>query len=216
MSRQARLRTPLTALVAAVMFVQADLSSQTATARIPGQTDEATERGELPEGSVTPKLVGSWRSAAERLKLATDFDKSIWGPNASSVRTADLTIRASGESTLTVTRRVVDARGRTAPGSTSLEEAQIRIGAPQQPRGTRVNHDVKVVRAERSYPDDPAVRWPIEGLRVQVVTVEDVGNTLELRFETPEGTGSFWETLRREVRRSSPRTSPASPVEAPR
>ncbi len=213
----ARMRTPLTALVAAFMFVQPDLSSQSTVARIPGHADEAEESGELPEGSVTPKLVGSWKSSPERLKLATDFDKSIWGPNASSERTVDLTITASGDSTLTVTRRVVDARGRTAPGSTSREVAQLRIGSPQQPRATRVDHDVKVVRAERSYPDDPAARWPIEGLRVQVVTLENAaGNTLELRFETPEGTGSFWETLRREVRRPPPRVSPPSPVEAPR
>jgi hypothetical protein len=211
------MRTPLTALVVAVMFAQPDLSSQTTTARIPGHADEAGERGEFPEGSVASKLVGSWKSAPERLKLATDFDKSIWGPNASSVRTVDLTIMASGESTLRVTKRVVDARGRTAPGSTSVEEARLRIGSPQQSRATRVEHAVKVVRAERSYPDDPAARWPIEGLRVQIVTAENGdGNTLELRFETPEGTGSFWETLRREIRRSSPRGVSPRPVDAPR
>jgi hypothetical protein len=212
-----RLRTPLTALVAVFAFVQPELSSQTTPANIPGQTDEAGKRGELHEASVLPKLVGSWKSAPERLKLSTDFDTSIWGSNASSVRTVDLTIRASGASTLRVTRRVVDARGRTAPGSTSVEEAQLRIGPPKQTRASRVDHAVTVVQAERTYPDDPAARWPIDGLRVQVLTVENSdGNTLELRFETPEGTGSFWETLRREVRRSAPRVSPASPVEAPR
>jgi hypothetical protein len=212
-----RLRTPLTALVAVFAFVQPELSSQTTPANIPGQTDEAGARGELHEASVLPKLVGSWKSAPERLKLSTDFDTSIWGSNASSVRTVDLTIRASGASTLRVTRRVVDARGRTAPGSTSVEEAQLRIGPPKQTRASRVHHAVTVVQAERTYPDDPAARWPIDGLRVQVLTVENSdGNTLELRFETPEGTGSFWETLRREVRRSAPRVSPASPVEAPR
>jgi hypothetical protein len=211
-----RMRT-LTALVAVFMLVQPDLSSQTTPAKIPGQTDEAGERGEFHESSVSPKLVGSWKSAAERLKLSTDFDKSVWGPNASSVRMVDLTIGASGASTLRVTRRVVDARGRTAPGSTSVEEAQLRIGPPKQTRASRVDHAVAVVQAERTYPDDPSARWPIDGLRVQVVTVENSdGNTLELRFETPEGTGSFWETLRREVRRPSPRVSPPNPVETNR
>jgi len=38
-------------------------------------------------------------------------------------------------------------------------------------------------------------------LKVELVTFTDGdGNTLEVRFDTPEGRGSFWETLRRSVR----------------
>ena len=40
---------------------------------------------------------------------------------------------------------------------------------------------VTVTRAERRYPDDPKGTWGIDGLRV----------------DTPEESGSFWETLRR-------------------
>jgi hypothetical protein len=59
---------------------------------------------------------------------------------------------------------------------------------------------VKVVSAFRTYPDDPKSKWDMSGLAVQVVTFEDGDrNTLEVRFDTPEGRGSFWETLRRPV-----------------
>ena len=54
---------------------------------------------------------------------------------------------------------------------------------------------VSVKQAERRYPDDPAFTWPIEGLRVGVSTFPDDPGKLEIRVDTPEGRGSFWETL---------------------
>ena len=48
------------------------------------------------------------------------------------------------------------------------------------------------------YPDDPESTWPLDGASVKVVTFSDGdGDSLEVRFDTPEGRGSFWETLRR-------------------
>jgi len=149
--------------------------------------------------TVNPSLVGTWKSAPEQVKLTTDFDKSVWGPDASSVRTVDLVVRQSGEATLTVTKKVVDARGRTVPASTWIEDVQFTLGAPQDGVANRVEHDTKVASAVRRFPDDPAYKWNLDGLRLKVVTFKDGdGNAIEIRYDTPEGRGSFWETLRRE------------------
>jgi hypothetical protein len=158
--------------------------------------DENASRGTQ---TFTPALVGSWKSAAEQLKLTSDFDKSVWGNDASSVRTVELAVRASGEATLKVTKKVVDARGRTVPASTWIEEVQLRIGAPHEGVATRIEHDAQVVDAVRLFPDDPTYKWSIDGLRVKVVSFTDGdGSTIEIRYDTPEGRGSFWETLRRD------------------
>ena len=149
--------------------------------------------------TVSPSLVGTWKSAPDQMKLTTDFDKSVWGADATSVRTVDLVVRQSGDATLTVTKKVVDARGRTVPASTWIEEAQLTIGASQDGAAVRIEHDTKVVSAVRRFPDDPGYKWNLDGLRVKVVTFKDGdGSSLEIRYDTPEGKGSFWETLRRE------------------
>ena len=163
-------------------------------------------------------LAGTWRSASEELPLTSAFDQSVWGANSKSVRTVELRIQPSRDATLTINRKVIDARGRTVPASASVEEAKLVIGDSHNGIATRIEHDVKVVGAVRTYPDDPGYKWDLTGLRVQVVTFTDGdGNTLEVRVDTPEGQGSFWETLRRDGRaerrpaqRSSARTAPAS------
>jgi hypothetical protein len=60
-----------------------------------------------------------------------------------------------------------------------------------------------VKAAERRYPDDPDSRWPLDGVRVIVATFADDPRALEIRFDTPEGRGSFWETVRRGTRKPS-------------
>ena len=72
-------------------------------------------------------LVGSWKSATDRLTLSTAFDESVWGKNAASERDVELTVPSTGPATLTVTRKVVDAKGKTVPGSTSIEQARLQI-----------------------------------------------------------------------------------------
>src|SRR5688572_18010357 len=94
--------------------------------------------------TVNPSLVGTWKSAPDQVKLTTDFDKSVWGSDASSVRTVDLVVRQSGDATLTVTKKVVDARGRAVPASTWVEETQLTIGAARDGAATRVQHDTQV------------------------------------------------------------------------
>ncbi len=153
--------------------------------------------------SSTADLAGTWRSAPEEISLTTAFDESVWGKNAKSVRTVEMSVRPTGEATLTVTRKVVDARGRTVKGSTSIEEAQLVLGAASPAVGERADLAVSVKAAVRRYPDDPDSRWPLDGLRVGVTTFADEPGTLEIRFDTPEGRGSFWETVRRGARQPS-------------
>lgn len=146
-------------------------------------------------GSVPKALVGSWKAEPERTALATDFDVSVWGQGASAVRDVELVVAPSGEATLTVTRKVVDPRGRVKLASTSIEEARLIVGAAQETTGPRIEHAVTVVKAERRFPDDPKDIWPIDGLRVRVVSFSDNAGTIEVRFDTPEGRGSFWQML---------------------
>jgi len=180
------MRTQLIAVTAAVLLCAPIVAST--------QVTEAN----IVSTTFTPALAGTWKSAPDEMRLTSAFDESVWGPNAKSVRTVDLEVKPSGEGTLTVTRKVVDAKGRTVPASTSIERAEIAIGGARKTISTRIEHDVKVLSALRTYPDDPGHKWDLNGLKVEVVTFEDGDrNTLEVRFDTPEGRGSFWETLRR-------------------
>jgi hypothetical protein len=145
----------------------------------------------------TPALRGTWRSAPEETPLTTAFDESVWGKNAKAIRTVQMLVRPKGDATLTVTRRVVDARGRTVAGSTSIEQADLILGDVQTSNDVRSELAVTVKSAERRYPDDPAGTWTIEGLRVTVSTFAGEPSRIEVRVDTPEGRGSFWETLRR-------------------
>ena len=194
------MRTQMIAVLAAALVCAPTLASaQVADANVVSTT-------------FTPGLAGIWKSAPEEMRLTSAFDESVWGPNAKSVRTVDLEIKPTGEGTLTVTRKVVDARGRTVTASTSVEEAQIVIGGSRKTISTRIEHDVKVASAVRTYPDDPGHKWNLDGLKVQVVTFEDGDrNTLEVRFDTPEGRGSFWETLRRNAPSSTRRANTRTP-----
>jgi hypothetical protein len=142
-------------------------------------------------------LAGTWASEPDEMKLTTPFDESVWGRNAKSVRTVQLVVRSSGEATLTVTRRVVDGKGRTVAASTSIEEAHLALGEPRRGIATRIEYDVTVLKAERRYPDDKGAATSLDGVGVKVVTFTDGDGNLEVRFDTPEGRGSFWEMLRR-------------------
>jgi hypothetical protein len=145
----------------------------------------------------TSVLSGVWRSAADEMALTSEFDESVWGKNAVAIRTVQMIVRPNGDATLTVNRRVVDGRRRTVPGSASLEEVQLLLGLVEKTTNVRCELAVVVKKAERRYPGDPGADWPLEGLRVGVVRFTDDPGTLEVRFDTPEGRGSFWETLRR-------------------
>ena len=153
-----------------------------------------------------PSLTGTWRSAPDEMKLTTDFDKSVWGTNATSVRTVELVIRSNTDATLRVVKKVVDAKGRTVPASTWIEESQLQVGEATPGVADRIEHQVTVKRAVRLFPDDPNYKWAMDGLRVKLVTfTARDGNSMEVRYDTPEGRGSFWETLTRARGTTAPR-----------
>jgi hypothetical protein len=155
-------------------------------------------------------LTGTWRSAPDEMKLTSDFDKSVWGANATSVRTVELVVKSSTDATLRVVKKVVDGKRRTVPASTWIEESQLRLGNATAGVADRVEHEVTVTSAVRLFPDDPNYRFTIDGLRVKLVTfTARDGNSLEVRYDTPEGRGSFWETLTR-ARTAPPRAARTS------
>jgi hypothetical protein len=152
-----------------------------------------------PSASATtgPTLTGKWRATPEEMPLTSAFDESVWGKNARSVRTVELAVQPTGDATLVVTRKVLDGRGREVKAATSIEQAELSIGVVQHTIDVRSELAVTVKRAERRYPDDPASTWALDGLRVTLATFADDPSRIEVRVDTPEGRGSFWETLRR-------------------
>ncbi len=78
------------------------------------------------EHSVLDKLSGTWNAEPLEIRLNSDFDVSVWGPNASSLRRVEMTLRSPGQGTIKVTRSVVDGRGKTKTASVSIEEAHLR------------------------------------------------------------------------------------------
>ena len=150
-----------------------------------------------PPTTAHPSITGTWRSAVEATPLSSSFDESVWGKNAKSTRVVEMSVKSTGDATLTVTRKVLDARGREIKAATSIEQAQLSIGAVQSTIEVRADLAVTVKHAERRYPSDPGGTWPLDGLRVTVSTFSDDPARIEVRVDTPEGRGSFWETLRR-------------------
>jgi hypothetical protein len=83
----------------------------------------------------------------------------------------------------------------------------LQIGDATPGVADRVEHQVTVKSAVRLFPDDPNYKWAMDGLRVKLVTfTERDGNSMEVRYDTPEGRGSFWETLTRARGTTAPRS----------
>ena len=148
-------------------------------------------------GANTSALTGTWISAPDEMPLSTAFEESVWGKNAKAVRTVQMSIQPAGDATLTITRKVLDARGRTVPASTSIEHASLVLGDVKGSSNVRSELETVVKHAERRYPDDPGGTWTIEGLQVGVATFNEKPGEIEVRVDFPDGRGSFWEILRR-------------------
>ena len=88
---------------------------------------QAAAEGKVVSTGFTPTLAGTWKSATDEMRLTTAFDESVWGKDAKSTRIVELSVKPSGEGVLKVSRNVVDAKGRTVKGSTSVEEADIAV-----------------------------------------------------------------------------------------
>jgi hypothetical protein len=185
----------LTSAAVVLLCAQVGWAQTSSKSSKAGQDDEGVAQAAPPAS-----LVGTWKAKTERLPLTGEFNERVWGKNAASVRDVTLTVKANGQATLAIARKVLDARGKAVPGSSSVEEAEVTIGEATPGLATRVNHEVRVVKAERRYPDQKDDRWPLENLKVGIVSFTDSGNTVEVRFEPADGQGSFSETLTRAAR----------------
>jgi hypothetical protein len=158
-------------------------------------------------GANTAALAGTWNSSPDEMPLSTAFDESVWGKNAKSIRTVQLSVLPTGDATLEITRKVVDARGRTVPASMSIEKASLVLGDVTSTNDVRTELATTVKHAERRYPDDPEATWTIDGLQVGVATFQEKPGEIEVRVDFPDGRGSFWELLRRDSGKRSARSN---------
>lgn len=161
-----------------------------------GANPHHAQQAKAAHVDVPVSVVGSWRSAPFELPLDSELHRSVYGPGARSVRVVDLAIRASGEGAFTVTNLVRNRRGATVPGTRSVEELTFTLAAPETAPGDRTRYSTMVTRAERRYVDEPSSSFPLDGAALEVYPPTDAKGPLEVRYDTPEGTGSFWETLR--------------------
>jgi hypothetical protein len=192
----------LLAIVALVTFglpAQGPAQSSS-TPPTPSQDDESTPAKSAPaKPSVVPaEFVGRWKSGAYELFLSSELARSVYGPNATSARVTEMVVAPSGQGTITITRKVVNRRGRVVPGTLSIEELQFVIGAPEEKPGLRPRYPGEVTRAERRYPDNPNDKWPIDRVRVEVIPFNDGDrNKVEIHVDGFDPNLSFWETLQR-------------------
>ncbi|HTM05545.1 MAG TPA: hypothetical protein VL173_18675 [Vicinamibacterales bacterium] len=192
----AKLVTTTAAVVfcAQVSWAQTAPSPSSSTPHPPPPADEAAAAADT---AVSPSIVGTWKAKTEKLPLTGDFNEKVWGRGAQSVRDITLTVRPGGEATLTVARKVINKVGKVVAGSARTEQADVKIGSEKPGFATRIDHDVTVVKAERRYSDKASETWPLENLRVGVVTFTDSRNALEVRFDPVDGQGAFAELLTR-------------------
>ena len=155
----------------------------------------ASSGGSAQTASVLDKLSGTWKAEPLEIRLNTDFDVSVWGPNASSVRNVELSIKSSGQGTIKVTRSVVDGRGKTKTASVSVEDAVLALKAPETVDPNRIEPIVDVQSAKRCYPDDPKDCTMLQGVKVKIVATDLEHDRLYVHFDLPDGRGSFGETL---------------------
>jgi hypothetical protein len=149
-----------------------------------------------PEVLSAASLAGRWRSAPFELSLTSDLHVSVYGSGARSVRSVSMTVEPSGHGVFRVTSSVRDRRGRLVSGTQEIQEVTFVLGDLVQDPGRQPHYATRVVKAERRFADDPASAFPREGVQLGIYA-RDTRGTIEVRFDTPEGTGSFWETLRR-------------------
>ena len=125
-----------------------------------------------------------------------------------------MTIQPSGDGVFTVRSSVRDARGRVVTGTEEIEDVRFAVGDLVEEPGRQPHYTSRIVHAERRFADDPASAFARDGVKLALYVQEGKTGTLEVRFDTPEGTGSFWETVRRASGASTPRglESPTSPL----
>jgi len=184
---------------AVVLALGGPLSAQAPTATSPRQASDE-EKSTTNETVFPAWMAGQWTARPFELELSTDFHRSVYGAGARSVRQATLTIRPTGEGTFTVTSSVRDRSGRTVAGTREVEEVRFTIGDLKRETGYQPRFTSRIVRAERRYPDDPGSTFALDGAKLELFVPDGQTRALDVRFDTPDGRGAFWETLRRAPR----------------
>jgi len=181
---------------AVVLALGGPLSAQAPTASSPRQTEDE-EKSRTSETVFPAWMAGQWTATPFDVELNSDFHRSVYGAGARSLRLVNLTIRRTGEGTFTVTSSVRDRSGRTVAGTREIEEVRFSVGDLTREPGYQPHYTGRIVRAERRYPDDPGSAVALDGAKLDLFVPDSKAGTLNVRFDTPEGRGSFWETLRR-------------------
>ena len=149
--------------------------------------------------SFSPSLAGHWESAPLELALTDEFHRSVYGDGARSVRSVAMTIQPSGDGVFRVTTSVRNRRG-YVPGTQETQEVVFTLGTLVEEAGRPPHYATRVEKAERRFADDPSSAFARDGVTLAIYPPESKPGTLEVRFDTPEGTGSFWETLSKRAR----------------
>jgi len=152
-------------------------------------------------------LTGRWQSSSLELALTSDFHKSVYGSGAKSVRSVTMSIKPSGEAVFQVTNSVRDRQGRVVAGTQEVEDVTFSVGDLVQEPGRPPHYTTHVTHAERRFTDDPKSAFAHDGVMLAIYRKDDKAGEIEVRFDTPEGTGSFWETLRHAAAHTAPRTA---------
>lgn len=156
----------------------------------------STAAMQAADSPVVPALAGAWKAQALKVPASTDLDRQVWGENASKVRSVQLLLEPNGSGTLRIASSVVDSKGRPKQYSQSVIEARLTIAEPPA-GGDRVQPQVTVVSAEERYLDDPKDVRKLDGVRLKVDLQTLDSPILNIFYETPQGNGSFGESLRR-------------------
>ena len=151
-----------------------------------------------------PTLKGTWKAQELKVPANTELDQEEWGKGASKVRNVQLLLEPNGSGTLRIESSVVDAQGRPKKYSQAVVDAKLTVAEPPD-TGDRVKPPVTILSAEERYLDDPKDVRKIEGLRLKLDMPSRDSGILNIFYETPEGNGSFGETLRRPTTQASAR-----------
>jgi hypothetical protein len=166
------------------------------TSRVDAQGTPAAPAKASCGADLAKSLAGSWKAPQYKLKRGGDESTAVFGPNASDVRDVDLTLDASGSGVLKITTSVLDQKGKTwAP---TQVEAKVALGAATATNNNQCELAVTVASAEERYLDQTQYQASLAGARV-VMLLDSTGRQLDVRFETPKGSGSFWTTMRRQA-----------------
>lgn len=143
-------------------------------------------------------LSGAWKAPEYKVAVSGDLDTEVWGRGASKVRNVELMLEPNGEGVLRVRESVVDRKGVVRPYSATVIEARIKVEMTAAAEGAdALRPAVRVLDAEERYLDDPKDRRKLDGVTVSLHMPASDTRMLNVRFDTPQGTGSFGETLNR-------------------